>query len=96
MAARGVNNVELARSLGVSHVAVGNYLKEPGQLPRADGLARIAEYFGVSMESLLRPPKAGGRMKEEPPDENWQARALAAEKKLELVRAALDTLRNKI
>jgi len=89
MAARGVNNVELGRALGVSHVAIGNYLKEPGQLPRADGLARIAEYFGVTMESLLRPQTGGVRIKEEPPTENWQARALAAEKKLAAIEALL-------
>ena len=95
MGARGVNNVELGRAIGVSHVAIGNYLKEPGQLPRADGLARLAEYFGVSMESLLRPSPSPNRIKEEPV-ENWQARALAAERKLELVRTALDALRSKI
>ena len=89
MAARGINNVELGRALGVSHVAVGNYLKESGQLPRADGLARIAEYFGVSMESLLRPNAVVGRIKEEPPAETWQARALAAEKKLAAIEGIL-------
>ena len=93
MAARGINNVELGRAIGVSHVAIGNYLKEPGQLPRADGLARIAEYFGVTMESLLRP--IGARV-QEAPIENWQSRALAAEKSLMVVKAALEAVLKKI
>lgn len=48
---RGMNNVSMAKAIGVSHVAVGNYVK--GRVPKAAILQRIADFFGVSSSVLL-------------------------------------------
>jgi len=56
---RGLTNVELGRSVGLSHVSIGNFLE--GQLPKSEHLATIAEYFGVTTDWLL------GREKKEAP-----------------------------
>lgn len=41
----------LAREIGVSHVAINNYLS--GRVPRAEILQKISFYFGVSSDALL-------------------------------------------
>lgn len=41
----------LAKEIGVSHVATGNFLK--GQTPKSEHLFALSQYFGVTMESLL-------------------------------------------
>jgi transcriptional regulator with XRE-family HTH domain len=51
MEQRGLNNTQLAREIGTSHVAVGNFLD--GQLPKSEHLYRLAKFFDVSMEWLL-------------------------------------------
>lgn len=51
MAERGLGNAALAKAVGISHVAVGNYLD--GRLPRAEELLAIADHLGVSTDYLL-------------------------------------------
>lgn len=51
----GINNAELARRIGVSHVSVGNYLA--GRVPKYDVAQRIAEVFGIAPDYLLNPGK---------------------------------------
>jgi SOS-response transcriptional repressor LexA len=56
---KGIRAAELARALGLSHVAIGNYIKAES-LPDGSVLYDIAKYFNVSMEELLAehiPPK---------------------------------------
>jgi transcriptional regulator with XRE-family HTH domain len=48
---RNLSNAELGKSIGVSHVSIGNFLD--GQLPKSDNLAALAEFFGVSTDWLL-------------------------------------------
>lgn len=48
---RGIDNAKLARSIGVSPTAVGNYVA--GRVPRAEILARIAEFFEITTDQLL-------------------------------------------
>lgn len=57
---REVNNAQLARAIGLSHVAVGNFLD--GQLPKSEHLYRLAKFFDVPMEYFLEAePEARGR-----------------------------------
>ena len=51
MKQREVNALTLSKAVGISHVAVGNYLK--GQSPKSDHLIAIADFFGVSTDSML-------------------------------------------
>lgn len=44
---RGLTASALARAIGLSHVAVGNYLKGKAE-PSADMLLRLADYFDVA------------------------------------------------
>ena len=48
---KGLTNLELGKSVGLSHVSIGNFLD--GQLPKSEYLAALAEYFGVSTDWLL-------------------------------------------
>jgi transcriptional regulator with XRE-family HTH domain len=48
---RGLNNAQLAKEVGLSHVAIGNFLD--GQLPKAEYLIALADFFGVSTDCLL-------------------------------------------
>ncbi len=48
---RGLNNLELAKAVGLSHVSIGNFLN--GQLPKSEHLVRLADFFGVSTDWLL-------------------------------------------
>lgn len=51
MERRGFCAADLSRSLGISHVAIGNYVR--GRVPKSEELHQIAQFFGVSMEWLL-------------------------------------------
>jgi transcriptional regulator with XRE-family HTH domain len=46
-----VNNLTLAKAIGVSHVAIGNFVG--GQLPKTEHLVGLADYFGCSTDWLL-------------------------------------------
>ncbi|MEO8207052.1 MAG: response regulator [Chthoniobacterales bacterium] len=51
MRRRHLKAAALAREIGISHVAVKNYLE--GRIPDTKLLFQLAKYFGVSMEYLL-------------------------------------------
>jgi transcriptional regulator with XRE-family HTH domain len=48
---KNLTNLELGKSVGLSHVSIGNFLD--GQLPKSEYLAALAEYFGVTTDWLL-------------------------------------------
>jgi transcriptional regulator with XRE-family HTH domain len=48
---RGLKPAGFAREIGISHVAVGNWLK--GAVPKSDKLRAIAEFFDVPIGDLL-------------------------------------------
>lgn len=48
---RGISSLELGKSVGLSHVSIGNFLD--GQLPKSEHLHALAEFFGVSTDWLL-------------------------------------------
>lgn len=48
---RGTTAAGLSKATGLSHVAIGNYLK--GRLPMVEGLLKIAGHFGVTLEEVL-------------------------------------------
>lgn len=50
--ARGINQVEFAKILGVSKQCVSNW-ENDNVVPSIDMLCRIADYFGVSTDYLL-------------------------------------------
>lgn len=50
---RGWNAADLARACGLSHVAIGNYLK--GRRPKYDAAQKIAAVFGITPDYLLNP-----------------------------------------
>jgi transcriptional regulator with XRE-family HTH domain len=63
---RGLTNVELGKSVGLSHVSIGNFLD--GQLPKSEHLAALAGFFGVTTDWLLgrEAVSAPGAMRERP------------------------------
>jgi transcriptional regulator with XRE-family HTH domain len=90
---RGLSPAGLAREIGLSHVAVGNYLS--GRVPRYDQAKKLADFFGVSTDELL----SGGNKLQEAASVyafedrvNWKQRALDAEKKIETLKKALQGL----
>ena len=48
---RELSNAELGKSVGLSHVSIGNFLE--GQLPKSEHLHKLADFFGVSTDWLL-------------------------------------------
>lgn len=50
--AKGINQVELAKCLGVTKQSVSNWENE-NIMPSIDMLIKIAEYFGVTTDFLL-------------------------------------------
>jgi len=92
MAERKVNNAALAREIGLSHVAIGNYLKD--QLPRSDGLYRLAQYFGVTMESFFDPNAS--KKQTGTADSHWKEKALMAEHKVAMLKSGMEGLLKKI
>lgn len=48
---RGLSNLELGKSVGLSHVSIGNFLE--GQLPKSEHLSALAKFFNVSTDWLL-------------------------------------------
>ena len=50
--ARGLNQVDLGKSLGVTKQCVSNW-ENDNVLPSVEMLVKIADYFGVSTDNLL-------------------------------------------
>jgi transcriptional regulator with XRE-family HTH domain len=82
---RGISSLELGKSVGLSHVSIGNFLD--GQLPKSEHLAALAEFFGVSTDWLL------GREKEMAPAALHEN---APEYLLDDALAELDALKEKV
>lgn len=55
MAQEGLTKAALARKTGISHVAIGNYLK--GRVPKYGELSKLAAVFGLNPDYLLNPAK---------------------------------------
>ncbi len=82
---KGLRAADLARELGLSHVAIGNYLKGLS-LPDGSILFDLARFFAVSMEDLFSPaPKASsnnwGGMVEDKPSEQLREASKASHPK---------------
>ena len=56
IASKGLTHAQLGEALGVSHVAVGNWLR--GSLPHRSKAARIADFFGVTIDDLFDDSRA--------------------------------------
>ncbi len=64
-----MSNLEIAKSIGVSHVSIGNFLE--GQLPKSEHLMALAKYFGVTTDWLLghnSPSELPPALHEQPPE----------------------------
>jgi SOS-response transcriptional repressor LexA len=58
---RGLKASHLAKEIGLSHVAIGNFLN--GQLPKSEHLAMLADFFHVTTDYMLgrEPEKKAGK-----------------------------------
>ena len=56
---RDVNQTDLAKALGVRCAAVSKYEAEENAYPRVDTLIKLADYFDVSIDYLLRGKEFG-------------------------------------
>lgn len=56
MTSRGINQVRLSQETGVTQSAISQYLKRD-RSPRPEELERLAEFFGVSMDTMWRGEK---------------------------------------
>jgi transcriptional regulator with XRE-family HTH domain len=82
---KGLSNLELGKSVGLSHVSIGNFLE--GQLPKSEHLHALAEFFGVTTDHLL------GREKSPSPPALHEA---APEYLLDDALAELEALKEKV
>lgn len=90
MARRGWKALDLAKATGLTHVAIGNYMK--GRVPRYKEAKIIADVIGISVDDLLTPQDSDNVLREEmPPIINWKARALEAERQLATLKSLLLT-----
>jgi transcriptional regulator with XRE-family HTH domain len=66
---QGLNNLQLAKAVGLSHVSIGNFLN--GQLPKSEHLVSLADFFDVTTDWLLgldpKPPAPGRRPRADNP-----------------------------
>lgn len=51
--ARGITDYEVAKSTGISTATLTNW-KQGNYAPKADKLIKIADYFGVTLDYLVR------------------------------------------
>jgi transcriptional regulator with XRE-family HTH domain len=91
VASSGLTQKELANALGLSEGAIVNYKRD--RVPKADELVAIANHFGITVDWLLRGTEPPGR---DASADAWKSRALAAEKKLDAIKAAMRTWLEKI
>ena len=88
--ASGKSQKELASEMELSEAALVNYKRD--RLPKAEELLRIARFFRVSVDWLLT-----GEDESQPKSaDGWQQRAIAAEAKVEMLKAGMQGLLKKI
>jgi transcriptional regulator with XRE-family HTH domain len=65
---RGLSNLELGKSVGLSHVSIGNFLE--GQLPKSEHLVALSKFFGVTTDWLIghESESAPAALREEAPE----------------------------
>ena len=61
MVGAGISNIQLGKEIGVSDVMVGQWRKGKS-IPALDKAAKIAEYFGVTLDELMGKPLPTGQM----------------------------------
>jgi transcriptional regulator with XRE-family HTH domain len=103
MKSKGVRAIDLAGTLGLSHPAIGKWLK--GTVPNGKELMKLARVFDVSMEHLLTGSKgvesiivreSGSGCSVKQDDAKWRDRAIAAEHKVTVLKSGLEGLLKKI
>lgn len=88
MSGRGWKALDLAKATGLTHVAIGNYLR--GRVPRYKEAKIIADVFGVSVDDLLTPEGSENTLREDAPQFiDWKSRCLAAERQLSSLKTLL-------
>lgn len=86
----GQSKRAFAESVGLSHAAINNYLT--GRTPKLDEALKIARYLGLTLDQLVH-----GKQSTPGVDAAvWRERAIAAERRLEAVRAGMAELLKKI
>ena len=81
--ASGKTQKEIATALGLSEGALINYKRD--SIPKSNELLAIARYLGVSMEWLL----TGEGRENSPQDSGWKQRAISAEQRVAMLKAAV-------
>ena len=90
MAEKGVTQAELAARAALTQGSVSKYINGH-QEPKSRELYAISKALGVSMESWFEDePRMG--IPTPLPDINWHSRALIAEEKLKILRAAFQKI----
>lgn len=79
----GKTQKEIATALGLSEGALINYKRD--SIPKSNELLSISRYFGVTMEWLL----TGEGAENAPAEFAWKQRALAAEQRVAMLKAAV-------
>jgi transcriptional regulator with XRE-family HTH domain len=87
-----LNQKALAYQLEISEAALVRYKQD--RIPKADELYRIAKHFGVSMEWLLHGDEFTNGSNGEATA--WRDRALAAENKIQMLKAGIEAVLKKI
>lgn len=84
-----VKKKDLAQALGVLPGSVSRWLHS-GNIPDNQTLVKLATYFGVTVDYLLKAPSGQQLQLEEGLSlEAWKRRAIIAEEKLKILKASL-------
>ena len=103
MKRKGVRAIDLAGTLGLSHPAIGKWLK--GTIPNGKELMKLSRVFNVTMEYLLTGggtvdsmmmQEVGSGYTTTADEGKWRDRAIAAEHKVEVLKSGLEGLLKKI
>jgi transcriptional regulator with XRE-family HTH domain len=91
MRQRRLTQLELGKTLGISHTSVGRWLA--GSVPHKRTVAQLAEYFGVTVEALLNESPLPGEVTAEERPEVGEAPAPISPDVLGAILAELKAIR---
>lgn len=86
----GLSKRAFAEAVGMTHTSINRYLT--GGTPALDEAMKIARYLGLTLDQLVHGKKSTPGVDAAV----WRERAIAAERRLEAVRAGMQELLKKI
>ena len=90
MVSSGKTQREIVQGVSTSETSIMNWKR--GQIPKGEELHRLSKFFGVTMEWFL----TGDEDSAPKSADGWQQRAIAAEAKVEMLKAGMQGLLKKI